>query len=635
MKKYFNKIASIAFMLSLLVLGACTDYLDKAPQSDIDPDDAYKNFTNFQGFVEHLYNHIPLITAEDYHNNWNYGEDEYWEPTEQRLAANQFDQGNYWAWETAAYSWFKTGGNPNSFENNDNDPAKNGKGNLWGLSWMAIRKANVGLANLDKLTDASTEERNLIEGQLYFFRGWFHFMLMQYWGGLPYIDEELASNTIFKLPRLSYQETADKAAADFERAATLLPVDWDDTTAGKATLGNNNIRINKVMAYAYLGKNLLWAGSPLMNNVSGGNASYNAEFCKRAADAFVQALKICEDNKRYELADFSEYTQLFYTYNQSGKIPGLKEAIFYENLIKSNGRFRYNQVNDYRPPSLINEGIKCYPTANYVDLYGMANGLPIPDITKPDAESGYNPEYPWVGRDPRFYHDIMVDGEKCVLDASRVGGDLERQYASLYEGGRFRDDPLNRAKSVFTGYMLSKYISKYNNSWEGYRDNCVMVLSLMRLADVYLMYAEATIYGYGGVNSKATGYHLTPIDAVNKIRERAGVGLINNKFTGSTENFMSELRRERAVELAFEGHRFIDLRRWMLLLERPYTLKKAVYFDRGTNDDELYADPLNARVLNLREEILLERKYEEKHYWFPFLRDDVTMYPEFVQNPGW
>ena len=634
MKKYFNKMFFMTLVMSVLVLYSCADYLDQAPQSEIDSKDVYKNFTNFQGFVEHLYNHIPVITAEDYHNCWNYGEDEYWEPAEQRLCANQFDQGNYWAWETAAYSWFKTGGNPNSY-NSDNDAVKDGKGNLWGLSWMAIRKANVGIANLELMTEATQEEKNLIAGQLYFFRGWFHFMLMQYWGGLPYIDQALASNTVFNLPRLTYQETAEKAAADFQKAADLLPVNWDETTAGKATLGNNNIRINKVMALAYLGKNYLWAGSPLMNKVSGGSSAYNTEYCKKAADALAQALKICEETGRYELAKFSEYTQLFYTYNQSGKLPGLKEAIFYENLIQSSGRFRWNQANDYRPPSLINSGIKCYPTANYVNLYGMANGLPIPDLTKKDAASGYDPEYPWKGRDPRFYHDIMIDGEKCVLDGSRVSNNPEQQYASLYTAGRFRSDPLNKAKSVFTGYMQSKYISKYSNSWEGYVDNNCMVLSLMRLADVYLMYAEAVAYGYGSPQSKAGVYNLTAVDAVNKIRNRAGVEPINSKFLGSTESFMSELRRERAVELSFEGHRFTDLRRWMLLLVKPYTLKTAVYFDRGLPDKEVFADPINARVLNLKEEVLHERQFGEKHYWFPFLLDDVTMYPEFSQNPGW
>ena len=285
-----------------------------------------------------------------------------------RLLAYHINQGNYWAWNTVPYTWFNTGGNPASQSRGD-------KRCLWGLSWYGIRKANLGLANMDKLIDATEEEKNLIEGQLYFFRGWFHFMLMQYWGGLPYIDQVLPSDQVLRLPRLNYQATAEKAAEDFQRAADLLPIDWDQTTPGRNTLGNNNLRINKLMALAYLGKNLLWAGSPLMNYESTGNESYNTEYCKRAANAFAQALKLCESTGRYELADFSRYTEIFYTYNQSGKIPGLKEAIFMENLVESGARWRWNQVNDYRPMTLIASGIKVYPTANYVDYYGMANGL--------------------------------------------------------------------------------------------------------------------------------------------------------------------------------------------------------------------------------------------------------------------
>ena len=133
------------------------------------------------------------------------------------------DQGDYWKWVGVGdnYGWLRTGGKPAS-----GDP-KDGKGALWGLSWYGIRKANIGLANLDKLTQATTEERNLIEGQLYFFRGWFHFMLMQFWGGLPYVDEVLPSDEVLKRARLTYRETADKASEDFRKAAALLPLDWD------------------------------------------------------------------------------------------------------------------------------------------------------------------------------------------------------------------------------------------------------------------------------------------------------------------------------------------------------------------------------------------------------------------------
>ncbi|MDP4240202.1 MAG: RagB/SusD family nutrient uptake outer membrane protein [Bacteroidota bacterium] len=629
MKKYFSKIIMFTlFVLSIIGFVSCTDYLDKAPLSDISSTDAYKNFINFQGFTEELYNCIPIVSAVGSHNSWNLGDDEYWEPDETRIFAYNVDQGDYWAWNTAIFgSWFKTGGNPSSQANAD-------KGNLWGLSWYGIRKTNIGIANLDKLTDATDEEKNLIAGQLYFFRGWFHFMLMQYWGGLPYINMVLPADQVLKLPRLTYQATADSAAKDFQRAANLLPIDWDQTTTGQTTLGNNNFRINKIMALAYLGKDLLWAGSPLMNSVSTGDKSYNKSYCKKSADAFALALHLNDSTHRYELADFANYSKLFYTYNQNGKIPGLKEAIFLENLAGSGGRFRWNQVNDYRPMTINASGIKVYPTANYVDNYGMANGLPITDPLTKDAESGYDPEYPWKNRDPRFYNDIVIDGAKCCLNST---GKLSenQQYASLYTGGLYRTS--NGPKGVLTGYMSSKFVSKLMNDYDGYKDNNTVVISFMRLADVYLMYAEATAEGYGSPKSMADGYTLSAEDAINKIRDRAGVGHVDKKFLGNSDDFMSEVRRERAVELAFEGHRFVDLRRWLLLTEKPYTLKMSVDFDRAGDvpNSTLYQNPQNGHLKNFRETVLLERHLGQRHYWFPFLKSDVNMYKEFTQNPGW
>ena len=638
-KKFLDKIMSFVLLAGFL---SCVDYLDKAPQSDIDSNVPFQNFRNFQGFTEELYNNIPLLTGCQYHSNWNLADEEMWSPNYTYVLNYHIDRGNYWAWcdNTGAvtFNHFRPGGDPWDASQTgdagaDNDRLNNRR--LYANAWYGIRTANVGIANLDKFVDGTQAEKDYVAGQLYFFRGFFHLVLMEYWGGLPYIDRVLDPSEVFKLPRLSYQECAEKVAADMQKAADLLPVDWDQTEPGKATLGKNNIRINKVMALAYLGKNLLWAGSPLMNQVSTGSSSYNVDYCKRAAEALGQALQICESTGRYQLADFADYTQLFYTRGQNGKLPGLKETIFYEHLIQYQTRFRWNQVNDYRPYSLINSGLGCYPTANFVNNYGMKNGLPIPDMEKADPESGYDPEHPWKDRDPRFYHDIMIDGERCVLDGSRVQNDPERQYASLYTGGTFRHD--NPDHPANTGYMISKIAPKLLNIWDGYQDGNTMVLSLMRLADVYLLYAEATSQGYGMPQSKASSFHMTALEAVNKIRQRAGVDPVASKFTGDLDSFMSELRRERAVELAFEGHRFTDLRRWMLLLERPYTLKTRIDFDRdpATSDADRFANPQNARILNLRQVVILERKFSQKHYWFPFLKEDVNMYKELKQNPGW
>ena len=634
-------VMSLMGVMGVMGLASCTDYLDKEERSIIDASQPYLNFRNFQGFVEELYTAMPIMTGHQYHSAWNFGEDDYWEPQESRQLPNAIDQGNYWGWNECFYSYFKEkqgGMNTGTPERMISDVST--KGYLYGLCWFGIRKANIGIANLDKLVDATQEEKNLIAGQLYFFRAWNHFMLMQYWGGLPYIDVVLDANSVFNLPRLSYQATAEKAAEDFQKAADLLPVDWDQTAAGKATLGKNSVRINKVMALAYKGKDLLWAGSPMMNQESTGNATYNADFCKRAADTFAEALKICEETGRYELADWDHYQEIFYTYKQN-KLNGLKEVLFWENMATCHiGVWRWNLVNDWRPPLINNSGIKCYPAANYTDYFGMANGLPIPDITKPDAASGYNPEYPYKDRDPRFYYNFIYDAVKTVLDGSKILKDglpdERKQYASLYEGGLYRTD--TPSKCVFTGYMNKKFTSQYMNDFDDYKEGTVLVMPLLRLADVYLMYAESAAAGYGSATASASGYSLSAVGAIDKVRARAGVAGVDSKFLGSVDDFMSEVRRERAVELSFEGHRFTDLRRWLLLDKAPYNKKTAVYFDRAADqsDKDRYANPKENHVLNLREVVLVERKYSlPKHNWFPFPQKDVQMYPEFAQNPGW
>ena len=624
MKKYISKcfLMSAIALAGTLGLGSCTDYLDKAPETDYEASDPYKNFMNFQGFVEELYNCIPIVSNSEYHTCFNYGEDEYWEPQETRLQTLNVDNGDFWGWTTAYYGYPRSGGSAGTTTRRD-------KGDLWTNAWYGIRKCNEGIANLELLTGATQEERDLIEGQLYFFRAWFHFMVMEWWGGMPYIDTVLPPDVNPTLPRLTWQECAEKCVADFEHAEDLLPVDWDETTAGKVTLGRNNMRINKIMCLAYKGKTLLWAGSPLMNWSSGGSREYNQEFCQRGAEALGEALALTESTGRYALAPMDQYNDIFLVHNSGGRLNGVNEAIFQENLLDYDSRWRWNMINDFRPQSIETSGIKVFPTANYVNYFGMQNGYPLPeDITQADAASGYDPTHPWKGRDPRFYKVIMFDGVQ-YRSSGGAGGSVQ-----LYTGGA-ESEEANPNKGCFTGYMNMKLCPQLMNTTDGYKDNNIMILNLMRLADVYLMYAEAAAVGYGSPQGKASSYSLTAEQAINVIRDRAGVEHVLPQFTGNTESFLSEVRRERAVELAFEGFRFMDLRRWMLLTQRPYTLKTKIEFDRADPDNYNYDAPEENPIINLREVTLLERNYTDRHYWYPILRDDVQMYEGFSQNPGW
>eukprot|EP01136_Pigoraptor_vietnamica_P022070 Opistho-1_new@72814 len=401
------KLLCVAVVCSMTFgVTSCSDFLDRDPQSLVSEKDAFKNFVNFQGFTEELYHTIPDFSNGYWTNSWNWGEDEIQSTAQNFHFGVKIDNGDFWGWQRNFDGWQAGWMDRNNNQTNDDRFTKS----LWGLGWYGIRKANLGLENIDKLTDATQEEKDLIKGQLLFFRGWYHFMFMQYFGGLPYIDKVLPGDQKLTLPRLKYSECADKAAADFREAANLLPTNWDNTTAGKRTLGKNTLRINKIMALGYLGKNYLWAGSPLMNSVSGGSTAYNAEYCKKAAEAFAELLNLCESGEApYRLIPFAQYYTNFYTTGQNWQIPGGTEAIFRGPYYGANSS-NWGTSKQYSPLVISEGDVKFLPTANYVDNYGMANGLPIKDITKADSESGYNPEYPWKGRDPRFYNDIIFDG---------------------------------------------------------------------------------------------------------------------------------------------------------------------------------------------------------------------------------
>lgn len=629
MRKYIKRVLFVGIVWSLTGMVSCKKYLDRDPEANVSAETAFKDFRSFQGYTEELYNCIPDFTNRYWTNSWNWGDDEIQSTVLNFHIVNKIDNGDFWGWQKEFDGWgagFMDHSNPKT----DNDRMSKG---LYPLAWYGIRKANLGLENMNLLVNATDEERNLIKGQLLFFRGWFHFMLIQYFGGLPYVDKVLPSDVPIQLPRLKYQECAEKAAQDFRAAADLLPINWDNTAAGVQTLGKNQLRINKIMALGYLGKNYLWAASPLMNFESTGSKSYNAELSKKAALAFAELLTLTESGAApHKLLPFEKYSTNFYTTGQNFLIPGGTEAIFTGPYWGAHGS-TYGTAKQYTP-AVVGDGALIFaPTANYVNFYGMKNGLPIANSAQADPSgSGYDPQFPWRDRDPRFYNDIVYDGVKIVQGTMEANLEVHR-YANLYTNGSYRDD----REGSRTGYMLYKFVpnnvNRLDQGWN-YGVNLNIKVPYMRLADIYLMYAEATATGYGSASSVAPGFSKTAVDAINVIRDRAGVGHVAAQYLGSTDEFMKEVRRERAVELGFEGHRFNDLRRWRLLAEAPYTWKTAAEFDRAAPLNPATNTKLN-KVVNYRERLILQRPFTEKHYWLPLKRADVNMYPEFFQNPGW
>ncbi len=633
-KKYIY--GAVAAMTVSASFTACTDYLDKAPESDISEDMAFKNFRNFQGFVEELYYLVPDFCKCYWNNSFNWGDDEIISTNVNYMMGYKVDNGDFWGWQSQYDGWQCGWMDINSFSPGSFSPSNSPS--LWQSCWYGIRKCNIGLANLDLLLEATQEERNVIKGQLLFFRGWFHFELMQYFGGLPYIEEVLGSGKV-NMPRLSYHECADKVAADLKEAVELLPINWDEKAVGAATKGNNEYRINKVMALSYLGKNYLWAASPLMNRESTGSSDYNKEYAKLAAEALGEVVTLSETGQmQYKLVEFKNYKDLFLTHNKGGLVPGSTEAIF-RPLSWDWNRSNWNQTRTYGSKDLDPEkAVGFYPCANYVNFYGMANGLPLDD-----PDSGFDKSHPWKDRDPRFYHDIRHDGSKVELGGNKKADPF--RYAPLYTGGNMRDEQ-NGSR---TGYLNYKFVRDDFNQWDNqgagnYSAQNHMLIPYMRLADIYLMYAESVAEATGLAAGKSSSCGLTAEDAINKLRDRAGVDHVSASYTGSLDKFMSEVRRERAVELAFEGHRFNDLRRWLLQDKDGYNKKTSIEFSRvgdltGIESDSSVGvnteDPNLSEVIGYHEEVILTRNFSEKHWWLPLKVNDTKMYVEFGQNPGW
>lgn len=658
MKKIHNSLLFVGLLgLALCsTFTSCKDYLDREPNTTVSSTDAFKNFNNYQGFVELIINCIPDKEKCNWCPSWNWGDDEIFNPEADNRMTHQVDLGNFRAWSTTGNWLYREGSDP-SYPGVYMDGGKTHT--LWPHSWYCIRKCNVAIENIDKMV-GTEEERDLILGQAYFFRAWWHFELMEYFGGLPYINKALDPWNIEKLARLSFQDCADSCARDFRRAADLLPINWDNTTAGTAygTGGKNELRINKITALGYLGKCLLWAGSPLMKNgaQTGGAKTYDydEDYCLRAAAAFGELLSMVEAGEtQYALVEFNYsniydhekakgakncYSDLFYTIKDNWKQPGSTEAIMrgpsggvdQYGPNANNSNWNTSKVFGPKVGGVVrHDNIIHQPTGNLVEMYGMENGLPIDD-----PESGFDPTHPFKNRDPRFYHDIVFDGFKYFVGKA----DAEREpyvYCELFTGGNMR--PV--ANGSQTGYFIQKLVPHQCNvvdkmdEWEG---NLHTNLSYMRLADIYLMYAEACA-AVGGASYKVI-IDKTAEDAINTIRDRCGAGHVAAKYVSDKNKFMDEVRRERAVELSFEGFRFNDLQRWLLLTEYPYNTKYATEFTRvypqSWYEDE-NNDPRDAEVAGYTRREILTRKFGTQHYWFPFLDNDVYLYAEFAQNPGW
>ncbi len=576
-------------------MSSCEEYLDKTVQADVTADAIFTTYPTFQGFVERLHGDIiDFATMSRVGTAWNYGDD---------ICGDVYTtliDGNY---------WLVAGGNQmtqyhyGSGMTRGNVPFSYNKGQ-YDNGWAAIRDCNTAIAHFNDLKEATEEQKNVIKGQVYFFRGYFHWQIMKQWGNIPYSDTLFLPTDVMRIPQLSMFQTGEKVLADLQKAVDLLPVDWDATLVGQPTLGINRGRLTKGMALSFMAEAQLWLGSPLMNGAQTGNYTYNVDYCKKAAASAWKVIELANQGV-YALETWKNYNDLFKTNNNTE--PGKsKEVIFKAPFLGENARYH---VVSAVVSAVGGEGRFFGPTQNYVELFETASGLPIED-----PASGFVPLDPWSNRDPRFRNAIYVDKDR-ICEAKPLTDPLST--AQFFTGGRDRG-----GSSSKTGFGMKKFLftnwNNIDNQWGATSFICVPIL---RLAEIYLFYAEAANEAYGGPSGKDPSANLTALDAINLVRARAGMPGVNAKFLNLTA-FRDRIRNERAVELSFEAKRRDDLRRWHVAHLDKYRDMYSCEFPKDYSS--------------------FTRKYvrsivfdNEKYYWFPYNPKQVLLYPEWKQNPGW
>lgn len=562
-----NKVRAGVFyslLLSLLLpsFSSCAD-LEYTEETTRDEE---WTFTYFNEGIKGL---VSGVYAQVYNNEF--------ESNSAYFLAGATDEAQY-ALETGAINSYVNGGwsSANPYDR------------TWTKSYTAIADANMFLEKLDQ-TDISdwqynTEYKNwvaqleLFPYEVRFLRAYFYFELFKTYGDVPLVTTTLTNGQANSIQRSSADEIVKFIVEECDAIAPYLPVTY--TTEIGAGVG----RATRIAAYALKARTLLYAASPL-HNPTGDKIKWAkaAEACKYILDnAETWGLKL------------SAY----------GSLWG-HDAFFNQELIFGIGRGDSNDFEKANYPVGVENGSSgnC-PTQSLVDQYeyqdnGETFGQRHPgniDLTEAD---------PYEGLDPRFALTVVKNGDEWPSNGA------QKKIIETFVGG-FNAAPKYGATP--TSYYLKKYVDGSCVTTADNQTSRRHTWIVFRLAEFYLDYAEAVFNATGSANDPTFG--MTANDAINVLRNRADIQM--PKFTEDGAEWVTRYERERMVELAFENHRFWDVRRWK---------KGAEYFKT------IQTATINSSLMLTRSTIT--RQWNDKFNFYPIPQSELIKNPNLTQNPGW
>ncbi len=583
-------IIYVASCLLTAVLGACSDYLEAPPTVDLDENKVFADRVLTEQFLTGVYAEgMPLGFAMSSSN------------ADRRLCAastlgpacDEAEEGA--SWGKGNSSWNVDNHNNNSIDW-DEDPRHD-------LRWQTLRKCNTLLERIHEVPfdQGDPDFNKRTEGEAYFMRALIFWEGVYRYGGLPILHKRLKPGDFASYPRNTFADCVDSILLDCDRAARLLPDYYTDATKkGRAT---------RIAALALKSRVLLYAASPLFNtdkpylsykdsenNKLIGYGNYDRERWKKAADAARLALDAVAASGHYGLyTDGTPETNYEYVWTT----PDNKEVIL------ANKKYRNFKVSSMplaaTLPSWANNNSwsdgGLFATFNFVKFYEKRDGTPA-DWS---AEGGDDLLDIYKTLDPRFDQTIAAQGAKWndevgVLDftsggAQNVSNDKTRHTVRKWTPRTLKVTPP---------------LNSVNEDW-----------IVLRVAELYLNYAEALNEYFDAPPAEA-------FDAMAAIRGRSGMP----PFPASLdkEAFREKLRNERGVELAFEDHRFWDIRRWRIA-DREGVMRGKMY---GLKVSKI----IGSTAIHYEPYVFETRSWSDRSYLHPIKQNEVDK-GYLLQNPGW
>ena len=559
--KFFRYVFVSMAVGSAFTLCSCNDFLDREEDSFIDKTATFDSYNRTKQYLTYAYSLLPE-------------------------GLNRFSGDALLGAATDDACFAIESSNIQQF-NNGSWNALSNPDNVWDRYFAGIAKCctllensnhvNLDISRLDPAKRVEYENNlkdiRMWRAEAHFLRAYFNFELLKRYGPIPIIKSTLDINKDYSdTPRPTMKEVVEFIANDCDIAADSLELTpWRNMNDafGRATKG---------AALALKSRLLLYAASPLyvdFGDIDEANKPSDATLWKAAADA----AKAVIDLNQYELAP--AYDDLFKNDFQN------KEYIFVR---------RYPSNSDFEKSNFpISYGGKggTNPSQNLIDDYEMLDGTAF------DWSDPVKAAHPFENRDERLLATVLMNG--VLFKGKRI---------ATYPGGA---DAMPNPNATKTGYYLRKFLNENVNIQTGGGSDG-HVVPLFRLAEIYLNYAEA-LNEYDPTNPDIAVY-------LNKIRERVSLPDVPSGLT--QEQMRTLIHHERRVELAFEEHRFWDVRRWKVASS---TLGAPVKGVKITQDDagNFTYSPVQVE----------QRVFQPKMYWYPIPQSEVLKLHHWEQNKGW